>query len=448
MAAKLSQDLKVLSQENITHEELQTLVQQNFASFFPDTDFTVYDMDGTRRYISTRNRAGYEHAILINNTMTDIEVEAEVKEHTVLGQPIPLEKVFEHVDLASTKRFEYKTDQGKVLGQYVPSEKQMNIYFDLLAQPKTFIELFFALVKETHEKEALKTSWYKGEVDTIKEQIDKLFQRDHKKEMKREKDRLLSFQEKMETYRRELANAIRNYTMTNQKIMLLEKGGNHITDKIVEQLDLLKTVPKILDIKFENNMFYIYTDDLYIQHDKTDQRYHAGKYKIELNLQDNDVRFYNLTTTRRSHWGNGCHHPHVSNTGAACLGNVASTIAELSAEHEIYSLSIIAINFLESVNTDDVAGRNIFRWDEVDENNNIISTGKEHEMCDFCEEHDYPIIRVYREIDEDGDLYNYEYMCKSCAQEQGHYYSNYHDEYVHYQLKDSIEEGELEVIEL
>src|SRR5690606_9940189 len=117
-----------------------------------------------------------------------------------------------------------------------------------------------------------------------------------------------------------------------------------------------------------------------------------GSMKIVMNMSNTDVRFYNLDNPRHGYWTNEDPHPHVSGgNNTACLGNVASTIAELCSRNEVYALALMCIDFLENANTTDPAGAKVVNWDEVDEEGNIIRSGEEddeeNEFCDCCQSH-------------------------------------------------------------
>ena len=47
------------------------------------------------------------------------------------------------------------------------------------------------------------------------------------------------------------------------------------------------------------------------------------------------------------------------------LGNVSTTIAELCSAKEIYPLFLVCLEYLQSVNTDDSAGRKVYNWEEI-----------------------------------------------------------------------------------
>lgn len=214
-----------------------------------------------------------------------------------------------------------------------------------------------------------------------------------------------------------LKNSIINSTQTENTSK--ERYKNMIND--------FYSLDKIKDIDFINERkFIIKTNTLYAITDES-KRYLMGEYNIEVDINNGYVRFLNINNRRRSYWSNEDNHPHVADNGEACLGNVATVIADLIAQREWYVLATILINFLENVNINDPAGKYVINWDEVDESGNIIKEGlmddnpsKRHcdycneiyeisdeQQCYECEEQICPECRVWDDL-------NNEYYCKDC----------------------------------
>ena len=116
------------------------------------------------------------------------------------------------------------------------------------------------------------------------------------------------------------------------------------------------------------------TDNIIIQ-DEDGNKYLGNNFKIVFNFERYNVRFYGLDDDlcRKSYWTNYDPHPHVDgSTGVACLGDAGSMLSISMNEKELYASYIIALNFLQQVNTEDVAGKNIGNWDCIDDEGNII----------------------------------------------------------------------------
>lgn len=88
-----------------------------------------------------------------------------------------------------------------------------------------------------------------------------------------------------------------------------------------------------------------------------------GKFRIEIYTNGNrgGIRWFNLT--RKVDALNGAQmHPHIWKDGSACLGNIEEMVPRLIGSNEYAYLIQVAIEFVESVNTADPAGRFINNW--------------------------------------------------------------------------------------
>ena len=161
-----------------------------------------------------------------------------------------------------------------------------------------------------------------------------------------------------------------------------EADEEDLIDNLRNDLDLIIKHDKVKDIIVEKNLFTVFTNPLYIYSDRG-RKYYGGNFTIKININNTSIKF-NSDNKRQSYWTNNDPHPHVNGAdGSACLGNVASTIAELCSQVQLYPLVLICIDFLESANTEDSAGKNIRNWQEVDNDNNPIKVEQEY-YCDEC----------------------------------------------------------------
>ena len=181
---------------------------------------------------------------------------------------------------------------------------------------------------------------------------------------------------------------------------------------IKRQLEAIKNNTYVEKVEFKEliQKLRITTKDIYMTSPEIegDIRY-LGKMQIDINLDNYVVRFTNLNNTRYNYWGDNGHHPHVSNTGSACLGNLSETLAIANEENNLYIAVLQCIGFLQTYDPSDCAGEYYRAWDKVDENGNIIEEGSmDIYACDVCGE---------RYGNED-DLYTCEHcgrrMCGGC----------------------------------
>lgn len=262
-----------------------------------------------------------------------------------------------------------------------------------------------------------------------------------------DKRKIERIEEDIRSYTRDLKTKYDNRIRLQRNIETAQTKLESVDQKLIADLDAIIHHPKVKDLMIQGELFIVETEPIYAYHDKNGSRYYIGNMRIELNPNNTDVKFFG-DNPRRSHWTAHDPHPHVNGSnGHACLGNIASTIAELSSQMELYALTMICIDFLESVNTEDSAGRHITNWDQVDEDGNVIDPSEEvfdddSWMCDHCEEQqpgDDGDHRVYRHVDEDGELEDERYVCNECYEEHYHY-SEHYDEYVHNDIEEPEED--------
>ena len=142
-------------------------------------------------------------------------------------------------------------------------------------------------------------------------------------------------------------------------------------DKIRKDIELIKNDKKVKNVTFgkdgSKNFLIVETNPLIMRgtKDPNDLRY-VGESTIKINISPStvDVRFY-TEQKRKGYWSEQDPHPHVSELGNPCLGSASEIIAQLLVSREWYALATICINFLESYNEDDVAGKNYKYYEKV-----------------------------------------------------------------------------------
>ena len=126
------------------------------------------------------------------------------------------------------------------------------------------------------------------------------------------------------------------------------------------------------------------TDKMYVN--SMGYKFYMGEYRITVDLEDSTVRFENLTeeNRRKSYWGAHCMHPHVSESGNPCLGNISSALITYIKDLKINAIVCLLISYLENVNPGDIAGQNLTNWDIVDDNGDVIDFPVELTSCADC----------------------------------------------------------------
>lgn len=259
----------------------------------------------------------------------------------------------------------------------------------------------------------------------------------HKQVVDSERQRIAEYESQIREFTRNLKLINDSRTRAMQSLQTSEKVTATMKEKVVKELDQIANHEKVKDVIIHNRGYTVYTHPLYCHHDITGERYYLGEMTIDLRPERTDVRFYG-SNGRRSYWTAHDPHPHVNgDDGIACLGNLSPTIAQLCSEMELYALTMVCIEFLESVNTSDIAGANIRNWDKVDKDGNIIQAPnlfeeeeeREYDWhCDHCEEgrydgdEGYTVYTSYEGASNgQGHWGNEIYVCNECAHEYYEY---------------------------
>jgi hypothetical protein len=377
-------------------------------------------------------------------------------ERSILGGHKERMIIMGHYPLEQDGALEIRDAEGVLLATYIEKESiinQLNIFPDLFGTYNDDnIRTFQFILNQMEEKVFLqKILDYSWKSTSKKEQLTQSFtsalRSQQEKYIREDKRKIENAEQSIRDYTLELKRQYENRNRLMNQVESAEVKLKAVDGQIIKELDNIVANPKVKELFIKDGKFIVHTQPIYAYHDRTGERYYIGNMKIEMNPQNTQVKFFG-DNPRKSYWGEGCPHPHVNTSGEACLGNVSTTIAELCAQMELYALTLICIDFLESVNTSDAAGKNIVNWDKVDDDGNIIAKGGEEKdlgddpwTCDHCGElqhEDADTYRVYTSysanINTDGDHYNTEYsdeiyVCESCLHQ--HYtYRDDIDEYV------------------
>ena len=139
----------------------------------------------------------------------------------------------------------------------------------------------------------------------------------------------------------------------------------------------------------DNRVLSIHTNYIDI-FDEKGNKFRGNKYRLDFDYKFMECKIAGLDSDycRKSWWTSNDPHPHVDGeTGSACWGSAGSMLSMSMNEYELYASYIIVQNFLQQVNTDDPAGKNIRNWDCIDENDEIIDNPYEESMvtCAICD---------------------------------------------------------------
>lgn len=157
---------------------------------------------------------------------------------------------------------------------------------------------------------------------------------------------------------KELTN--KNFTLA-QAIQSISNEPEGIMNRTarVEFESLLRLTPSPIDsmeLDASEGKITVSTNDISIEHDDND--YYIGKFRIDIYPIKSEIRFTNLIKKVK-----GYHHPHISQDGTPCFGNIASTVYYLLIHQDLFQLVTLLIEFLKSYNEDNPY-KSIDYWDE------------------------------------------------------------------------------------
>lgn len=193
---------------------------------------------------------------------------------------------------------------------------------------------------------------------------------------KQERERqLIKAKQDMENARKLIRSAVLNIKM--QEDMLNTNGDSiaKLQDMLNKELAVMRSNKNIKKIDInDNGDILIYTNTIYSNvkgRDNVIRRYRFGEYLVQVGASTGTVKFTNMNKEdmRKSYWNSGrseAPHPHISENGNACLGNASTLIMDCVDRYQWGVLADVLINYLESVNIEDSAGKHYWKWEQVD----------------------------------------------------------------------------------
>ena len=320
-----------------------------------------------------------------------------------------------------------ESDNGIPLAEFFKEDCQLNILYNVMDEYSeenlNIIKHILTSLNAIFKEELLVNSWkHSKEKDKLIKKIKESTESMTTRLIRELKIKESKYKGDVAHYKLELKKAVDNLTFIMKQLEEIKDDKDTIAEKIIKDLDLILSCELIEDVFIENDLFKVYTKDLIITDDKG-RRYKGGNFEITIDMKNCYVTFKG-SLKKQGFWSNKDPHPHISYNGEACLGNISSTVAELCSQNELYALVTILLDFLQSANTNDAAGKYVqIYWDEIDENGNVIEKEEKEEytwVCDCCGESytdDDDCYTVYEGIDEDGYLYGERIVCTACRDE-------------------------------
>jgi hypothetical protein len=296
----------------------------------------------------------------------DKEIPADPKLHILLGQ--------NHWEIPEA----VTDEEGGQKAQYLPGQLYIRVY-NLPSCPgdaefghttKLLERTLPQVITDKRKLKKLLEERRKTELERTKaawiDECSKRFERT----LRGTKEAIQKSESLIQEYQRKLVEEIRRLNGQRRKLEQLKRTRPEAEKRYSKEFDKLLEVPHVTRVAVESGKINVFTDTLYIEHDS--KRYEMGKYRIEIYTDGGNggVRMYNLTR-RVDGYNSEMHHPHVFPDGRPCLGNIQEAIPQLLGEYEYAVVTILCMQYLQSVNVNDDAGKYIEKWP--------LATGKEEE---------------------------------------------------------------------
>ena len=211
-----------------------------------------------------------------------------------------------------------------------------------------------ALVEKARavELERSKAEWIKAN--------SKFFERT----LKNTQDSIDQAQKATEKAQQEVVKQIRIREGQERKLQQLEASRPQVEAKYAEEFDRLAELPHVIRVAMDGNKIQVFTDRIYVEH--AGNRYDIGDFRLEVFTDGSNggVLMHNLTR-RVDAYNRGMQAPHVFPDGKPCLGNLKEAIPQYIGEGEYSVVVMLCVQYLQSVNTADAAGKHIDNWPHV-----------------------------------------------------------------------------------
>lgn len=250
------------------------------------------------------------------------------------------------------------TDEGDVVAGV--DEHNLYIYHDIVHHAaERELEIYTRILQETI---GIVARDYKPDPGLVRKMYVKYCSKRVKAEEEQLGRRIRDYEAKIKQYSDYLHTHTRDLDLSRKKLSaLLIVSKDHTTDFNKEFESLIAT-PKIEKIEIRGmSKLIIHTEYLFCTNPRNKKVYKIGKMRFEINMGDGDVKIFNKTRNVDGYEG-GMHHPHIFRRASPCYGNFGSTVTEMCARYEFGAIALLSIAFIETVNTEDDAGKHIIKW--------------------------------------------------------------------------------------
>lgn len=276
-----------------------------------------------------------------------------------------------------TKTFE---ENGYVWGEFL-KPNYLYIFFDVCQKDTNASLAIFRKMLQQFVEEVGKDELKEGtkEIAKKREEKQKAELRGFMKKMLEgqfatSKQKLEQLTKDIETMHTKLVQMIRDKDYHMRIFKACDES--ELDKKILAMVRDLYMDKNITGLKIEANLFKVFTDTITIKDPRTGWEHELGKFRIDLDCSQGLIRIYNLTRQVVAYSGQRMQAPHVFQNNQMCPGNFVETTAELFGKHDYSNLASTVIIFLQSVNTDDPAGRCVHHWPKINKDGSLTEWDK------------------------------------------------------------------------
>lgn len=324
-----------------------------------------------------------------------------------------------HVDAflpPSGKGIVLTSPEGIDVAEWNPETWELNILFDIFSNidyKSSDCAIFTNIMKLFNEVVLIPMSYENSwKHSTNKDKLTNTFlsrlKDNYQQKLSEDRESIRIMQRDITRLQAQIKNLYDTIHIKMNNISENNKYIDTILNTLSNDLDLIVAHEKVTDVIIDNESIIIKTIPLRIYADNNNI-YQAGEFNIRINMFSSLVTF---TSNKgyRSYWTDNDPHPHINgNDGVACLGNIESTVAELCSQMQLYPLFLMLIDYLESANTEDAAGKYVVNWPLVDNNGNIIHP--DSQITNFDDIIECDVCGCEFDVNDSYYVYNSAYLC-------------------------------------
>ncbi len=164
--------------------------------------------------------------------------------------------------------------------------------------------------------------------------------------------------EKVKALRSEIAKRTREALQIEQNLL---RNDSFSPEVFAGEYESLVALPQVTEVQVASEHIIVYTVVLNCRDDRTNRQHEIGAFRIMLPINGSAPLWFNMTRLV-SGWKAAQQAPHVWNDGSACLGNTEDLFKALLGQRQYALAAQLAIEFVESANTADAAGKLVTNW--------------------------------------------------------------------------------------